>query len=168
MQIIYLLGIGRFFTYDYANFNGGTTLKNQSSVAMQSLLASTLSEQFNSMLSNALHLNNWKFGTSIATGRMGWSDMEVEGLLSGSLLNNRVLINGNFGYRDQPTYSNNFVGDFNVRWLLTPSGGISLKAYSETNDRYFTKTSLTTNGIGILFQRDFNSLRDFFHVGKKK
>ena len=168
MQIIYLLGIGRFFTYDYANFNGGTTLNNQSSVAMQSLLASTLSEQFNSMLSNALHLNNWKFGTSIATGRMGWSDMEVEGLLSGSLLNNRVLINGNFGYRDQPTYSNNFVGDFNVRWLLTPSGGISLKAYSETNDRYFTKTSLTTNGIGILFQRDFNSLRDFFHVGKKK
>ncbi len=166
MQIIYLLSIGRFFTYDYASFNGGT--QNQSTVAMQSLLASTLSEQFNSMLSNALHISNWKFGTSIATGRMGWSDMEVEGLLSGSLLDNRVLINGNFGYRDQPTYSNNFVGDFNIRWLLTKSGIISLKAYSETNDRYFTKTSLTTNGVGLLFQKDFNTLRDFFKIGKKK
>jgi len=166
MQIIYLLSIGRFFTYDYANFNGGT--QNQSTVAMQSLLASTLSEQFNSMLSNALHISNWKFGTSIATGRMGWSDMEVEGLLSGSLLDNRVLINGNFGYRDQPTYSNNFVGDFNIRWLLTKSGIISLKAYSETNDRYFTKTSLTTNGVGLLFQKDFDTLRDFFKIGKKK
>lgn len=167
MQIIYLLSIGRFFTYDYSNYNTGRT-QNQSSVAMKSLLASTLSEQFNTMLSNALHINNWKFGTNISTGRVGWSDMEVEGLLSGSLLNNRVLINGNFGYRDQAYYTNNFVGDFNIRWLLTKSGIISLKAYSETNDRYFTKTSLTTNGAGILFQRDFNSLKEFFGLNKKK
>jgi len=166
MQIIYLLSIGRFFTYDYSNYNTGRT-QNQSSVAMKSLLASTLSEQFNTMLSNALHINNWKFGTNISTGRVGWSDMEVEGLLSGSLLNNRVLINGNFGYRDQSYYTNNFVGDFNIRWLLTKSGVISLKAYSETNDRYFTKTSLTTNGAGILFQRDFNSLKELFGLIKK-
>ena len=42
------------------------------------------------------------------------------------------------------------------------AGTISLKAYSETNDRYFTKSSLTTQGGGILFQKDFNKLRDFF------
>ena len=166
MQIIYLLSIGRFFTYDYANSGIGAG-QNQSTMAMQSLLASTLSEQFNTMLQNALHVNNWKFGTNISTGRYGWNDMEVEGLLSGSLLNNRVLINGNFGYRDQPTYSNNFVGDFNVRWLLTKNGVISLKAYSQTNDRYFTKTSLTTNGVGILFQRDFNAIGNFFRQKKK-
>lgn len=167
MQIIYLLSIGRFFTYDYSNYNTGSN-QNQSSVAMKSLLASTLSEQFNTMLSNAFHINNWKFGTNISTGRVGWSDMEVEGLLSGSLLNNRVLFNGNFGYRDQSYYTNNFVGDFNLRWLLTKSGVISLKAYSETNDRYFTKNSLTTNGAGVLFQRDFNSLKELFGLNKKK
>ena len=161
MQVIYLLSIGRFFTYDYSNFNSGSN-QNQSSVAMKSLVASTLSEQFNTMLSNAFHINNWKFGTNISTGRIGWSDMEVEGLLSGSLLNNRLLIDGNFGYRDQSYYTNNFVGDFNLRWLLTRSGIISLKAYSETNDRYFTKTALTTNGAGILFQKDFNLLKELF------
>ena len=49
--------------------------------------------------------------------------MDVEGLLSGRLLNNRLLINGNFGYRDNSTNPNgNFIGDFDLQWLLTPSG----------------------------------------------
>lgn len=168
MQIIYLLSIGRFFTYDYSNFNSGSN-QDQSTVAMKSLLANTLSGQINNMISNAFHVTNWTFGTNLATGRMGWSDMEVEGLLSGSLLNNRLLINGNFGYRDQTTYySNDFVGDFNLRWLLNKSGTISLKAYSETNDRYFTRSSLVTNGAGILFQRDFDNIGSFFKSKKKE
>lgn len=89
--------------------------------------------------------------------------MEIEGLLNGRLLNNQLLINGNFGYRDKSTYStNNFIGDFDVQWLLNPAGTIRLKAYSETNDRYFTKSTLTTQGIGILLKRDFDTLRDLF------
>ena len=95
MQVIYLLGIGRFYTYDYTN-----TEQSQSSVAMKSLLSSTLSGQLNQMLSNIIGNNsNWNIGTNLSTGDVGWSDMDVEGLLSGRLLNNRLLINGNFGYR---------------------------------------------------------------------
>jgi hypothetical protein len=168
MQIIYLLSFGRFFTYDYSSIRS-TTNQDQSTVAMKSLLANTLSGQLNTMLSNALHVTNWTFGTNISTGRMGWSDMEVGGLLSGKLLNNRLLINGNFGYRDQTSYyTNDFVGDFNLRWLLNRSGTISLKAYSETNDRYFTRSSLVTNGAGILFQRDFDNISTFFKSRPKE
>lgn len=94
---------------------------------------------------------------------MGLDDMEVQGSLSGRMFNNRLLFNGNIGYRDQmTTYSNNFVGNFNLQWFLNKSGSISLKAYSETNDRYFTKASLTTQGGGIMFKKDFNRLRFFF------
>ena len=53
--------------------------------------------------------------------------MEVEGILSGQLLNNRLLINGNFGYRDNPMANTNFVGDFEAEWLITRSGDIRLK-----------------------------------------
>lgn len=157
MQVIYLLGIGRFYTYDYNN-----TEQSQSSVAMKSLLSSTLSGQLNQMFSNILGNNsNWNIGTNLSTGEVGWSDMDVEGLLSGRLLNNRLLINGNFGYRDNnATSTGNFIGDFDLQWLLTPNGNVSLKAYSKTNDRYFTKSSLTTQGIGIAVKRDFNSWRD--------
>lgn len=161
MQIIYLLGIGRFYTYDVSS-NSSTT-QNQSSLAIQSFLSNTLSSHLNNVLSNAIGVKNWTFGTNFSTGTSGWEDMEIEGLLNGRLLNNQLLINGNFGYRDKSTYStNNFIGDFDVQWLLNPAGTIRLKAYSETNDRYFTKSTLTTQGIGILLKRDFDTLRDLF------
>lgn len=166
MQIIYLLGIGRFYTYDYAPAST-TTNQSQSAVAMKSFLSSTLSSHLNDILANAIGVKNWSFGANLSTGSVGWSDMEVEGLLNGRMLNNRLLINGNFGYRDRPNYQNNFIGDFDIRWLLTPSGSVSLKAYSETNDRYFTKSTLTTQGGGIMLKRDFSNLPELFKIKKR-
>lgn len=160
LQVIYLLGIGRFYKQDLA------ANENQANTAMQSLLSSTLSGQLNNILSNAIGSSNWNFGTSFSTGQLGWQDMDVEGSLSGRLFNNRLLVNGTFGYRDTPVANTNFIGDFDVRYLITPSGSISLKAYSETNDRYFTKSALTTQGIGIMLKKDFNGLRDLFRRRK--
>lgn len=164
LQTIYLLGIGRFYGYNY-----NATQQNQSSLAMNSLLSSTLSGQLNEMLSNIIGSNNWNFGTNLSTGEEGWSDMDIEGLLSGKLLNNRLLINGNFGYKENATLnkSSNFIGDFDVQWLLTKSGNIRLKGYSETNDRYFTKSSLTTQGIGLQLKKDFSSWRELFNLKPK-
>lgn len=168
MQIIYLLGVGRFYTYNFASTEAAAGGQSQSSVAMKSFLSSTLSGQLNDIIADAIGYSNWSFGTNLSTGQTGWSDMEVAGLLSGHLLNNRLLINGNFGYRDRPTSTTNFVGDFDIQYLLTPSGSVSLKAYSETNDRYFTKSALTTQGIGIRLSRDFTNLRDLFQVRRRK
>ena len=120
------------------------------------------------MLSHVINSNKWNFGTNLSTGNKGWTDMEVEGMLSGRLMNNRLLINGNFGYRDNQLANTNFVGDFDVQWLLTPSGDISLKGYNQTNDRYFAKTSLTTQGIGILFKRDFGTWKELFFRNHRK
>ena len=77
-------------------------------------------------------------------------------MLSGRLLDNRLLVNGNFGYRNNPIDNKNFIGDFEVEWLLNKNGNISLKAYNKTNDRYFSKTTLTTQGAGIMLRHDFN------------
>ncbi len=163
MQFLYLLGIGKFYTYDYANTDG-----RSSSNTMSSLLSSTLSGQLNDILSNALNLNNWNFSSNLSTGQEGWSDLEVEGILSGSLLDNRMLINGNFGYRENSLSNSNFVGDFTLQYLLTPSGNIRLKAYNMTNDRYFAKQTFNTQGIGIIYKREFDNWRDFFKWRKKR
>lgn len=161
MQMLYLLGVGKFYTYDYGNNTG------QSSNAMSSMLSSTLSGQLNNMLSQALDMQNWNFGTTLSTGEEGWTDVEVEGMLSAQLLDNRLLINGNFGYRDNPMANTNFIGDFDVEWLLTKSGEIRLKAYNKTNDRYYTKTTLTTQGVGIAYKKDFNAWRDIISWKRK-
>ena len=163
-QVLYLLGLGRFYAY---NFNTNNTGQNQSTLMMNSLLSSTLSSQLNSIIANAMGSSNWTFGTNISTGQMGWNDTEVEGLVSSRLLDNRLLINGNFGYSNRQAATTNFVGDFDMQYLITPQGTVSIKAYSETNDRYFTKSSLTTQGVGLQLKRDFIRIADLFRRKRK-
>ncbi|MBQ8441863.1 MAG: translocation/assembly module TamB domain-containing protein [Bacteroides sp.] len=155
-QIIYLLGIGKFYAYDYAENS------NRSSSATSSLAFSTLSGQLNNMLSQVMENKNWNIGANLSTGQEGWSDVEAEAILSGRLLNNRLLINGNFGYRENVMANTNFVGDFEAIWLLTKNGEFRLRGYNQTNDRYFTKSTLTTQGIGFIYKKDFNKWNDLF------
>lgn len=168
-QVIYLLGISRFYATNPQISSGENGAQDASSAAMRSFLSTTITSQINSAISSAMgNESHWSFGTNVAPGVLGWEDVEVDGLLQGRLLNDRLLINGNFGYRDRPTYTSNFVGDFDIKYLLTPKGTISLKAYSETTDRYFTKSSLTTQGVGISLQRDFYRFKDLFQPKKRK
>ena len=155
-QIIYLLGIGKFYTNDYGNNT------NQSSNTTSSLAFSTLSGQLNNMLSQVMENKNWNIGANLSTGQQGWSSVEAEAILSGRLLNNRLLINGNFGYRENVMANTNFVGDFEAIWLLTKNGDFRLRGYNQTNDRYFTKTTLTTQGIGLIYKKDFNKWNELF------
>ena len=155
-QIIYLLGIGKFYAYDYAENS------NRSSSATSSLAFSTLSGQLNNMLSQAMENENWNIGANFSTGQEGWADVEAEAILSGRLLNNRLLINGNFGYRENVMANTNFVGDFEAVWLLTKNGEFRLRGYNQTNDRYFTKSTLTTQGIGFIYKKDFDKWTDLF------
>lgn len=161
MQFIYLLGIGKFYTYDYNNSNNTNT---RSSSAVESLISSSISGQLNHMLSQIIDNDNWNLSGNFTSNEKGWNSMEIEGMLSGRLLNNRLLVNGNFGYRDNPMNNTNFIGDFEVQWLLNRSGTVSLKGYNKTNDRYFSKTSLTTQGAGILLKKDFDGWNPFKKV----
>ena len=166
MQMIYLLGLGRFYSNEYARASG----ESGSNQAVNTLLSSTISGQINQMLSNVIGQDSkWNFGTGLSTGEKGWDDLDVEGILSGRLLNDRLLINGNFGYRDNAlTNTANFIGDFDVKWRLTQNGNTFIKAYNQTNDRYFTKTTLNTQGIGITYQRDFDSWKALFRKKMKE
>ena len=169
-QVIFLLGIGRFYKQRANNSTAdGTTQQSQTTLAMQSLLSGTLSSQLNNMLSNIINNNKWNFGANISTGNEGWNNAEYEGLLSGRLLNNRLLINGQFGYRSSiNTNTTNFVGDFDIQYLLLPNGNLAIKGYNQTNDRYFTKSSLNTQGIGLVMKKDFNGLGDLFRWKKNR
>lgn len=163
MQAIYLLGLGRFYSFDAGS-------EFQSSAAMNSLVSSTLSSQLNQFISNAVGSSNWSFGTSLKTTDDGWRNMDVEGLLSGRLLDNRLLLTGNLGYREKYYTQRNFITDVTVEYLLTENGNISLKAYNQANDRYFVQSSLNTQGIGIHLKKDFNHFSDLFQwiIPKKR
>ena len=165
-QVIYLLAVGRF--YSRGNNNASSQGMTQTSLAMQSLLSGTLSQQVNNVLGSVMNSSNWNFGTNISTGDEGWNNAEYEGLLSGNLLNNRLIFNGQFGYRDNPNATTSFIGDFDLRYLIFPNGNFSVHVYNQTNDRYFTRNSLNTQGVGFILKKDFGSLRELFTFGRPK
>ncbi len=168
-QVIYLLAVGRFYPQGANNAVEDESQRSNTSLAMQSLLSGTLSGQINSVLSQVINNSNWNFGANISTGDEGWNNAEYEGIINGRLLNNRLLINGQFGYRDKATTASpSFIGDFDIRYLLFPNGNLALKVYNQTNDRYFTRSSLNTQGIGLIMKKDFSSWRDLLNLKRKR
>ncbi|MDR2626452.1 MAG: translocation/assembly module TamB, partial [Dysgonamonadaceae bacterium] len=161
-QIIYLLALGRFYTEN----NIASQKSNNNDFA--NVASSTLSNQLNNLMGS---LNeNFQIGTNIRTNNYEeYTDTEVKVLLSSQLLNNRLLINGNLGYKDNSTSQTSFVGDFDLEYKLTPSGNFRLKAYNHYNDKYYyVKSALTTQGVGILFRRDFDDLYELMNKRVEK
>lgn len=160
-QFLYLLATGSFYTFDYAD----SETMNNGQNAMESILNSTINGQINNLIANVLDSDILSFSSAFnASSYLPGNETsiysrELEGMLEARLLDNRLLINGNFGYReDVYTNNSNFIGDFEVEWLLVPQYGISIMGYSKNNDRYFSRTTLTTQGVGLKFEKDFNSI----------
>ena len=168
-QVLYLLAIGRFYAQTNNNqASEDAAQQSQTSLAMQSFLSGTISQQINTVLSNVVKSKNWNFGANISTGDEGFNNAEYEGILSGRLLDNRLLFNGQFGYRDNANATQSFIGDFDLRYLIYPNGNLAVRMYNQTNDRYFTRNSLNTQGLGLIMKKDFNGWRDLFGIKKKK
>lgn len=148
-QIIYLLALNRFYTPEYmgSTSNGGE---------LASVASSTLSSQLSNMLGQLT--DKFTLAPSFRSDKGDFSDIEVDVALSSRLLDNRLLINGNFGYRDRSTSQTTFVGDFDIEYLLTRSGNFRLKAYNHFNDQnYYLRQALTTQGLGVVYRKDFDN-----------
>ena len=40
--------------------------------------------------------------------------------------------------------------------------------YNQSNDRYFTRNSLNTQGFGLILKKDFNGWKDLFGITNRK
>ena len=159
-QIIYLLAFNQFFTPEY------NTVQNSNN-DFTSMAASTLSSSLGALLGQIDE--NWNISPKVRSELGDFSDLEVDLFLSSQLLNDRLIFNGNFGYRDSRYSSTNFIGDFDIEYLLTKNGNLRVKGYSHFNDRnYSIRTAVTTQGLGLMFKRDFDSWRSLFGIKKKK
>ncbi|MDE7465033.1 MAG: translocation/assembly module TamB [Muribaculaceae bacterium] len=159
-QIIYLLALNRFYTPEYmaTNGNGGE---------LASVASSTISSQLSNII--AQMTDKVTFSPSFRSDKGDFSDMAVDLSLSSRLLNNRLLINGNFGYRDRSVSQTTFIGDFDIEYLLNRNGNLRLKAYNHFNDQnYYLKSSLTTQGLGIIYRKEFDNPFTFLKSRRRK
>ena len=100
---------------------------------------------------------------------------ELEVALSTQLLDDRLIIEGNFGVirgdNVNTSNANNLVGDVDITYRMTRR--LSLKAYNHTNIKSnyylysFENYSDFTQGVGISFSQSFDSIREIFTYNKK-
>ena len=133
---------------------GNTNRSNE----LASVASSTLSSHLSNMLGQLSE--NWSISPNFRSDKGDFSDVEVDLALSSQLLNNRLIFNGNFGYRDNSmnTRNSNFIGDFDIEYLLNRRGTLRLKAYNHFNDQnYYVRSAMTTQGVGVEFKLDFEN-----------
>lgn len=172
-QILYLLVFNKFYRPEIAASNE----TNNSFVSNEgvSLLLTTASAQFNSVLSQMIKSNKISVGFDYQYSSLqNTSDILAQVFIQP---NNRWVANGNFGYRNEinSTNTNRFISDVDIEYLLTEGGKIRLKGYSHTVDRYrLTNNGVTSQGFGFIYKEEFATVDDLFKyywqmlIGKPK
>ena len=147
-QVIYLLVFGRFFTPDNMASAQYATLNST-----YSLLSSTVTSQINAWLSKLTDMLT--LGVAIRTDGEG-SDRSQEYEAQFQLQPvDRLVINGNVGYRYNDISNQPFFGDLDVEVLLTEDGQLRLKGYTHTVDKYSLRQASTIQGVGLVWKIDF-------------
>lgn len=148
-QVIYLLVFGRFFTPDYMANSQYATLNST-----YSLLSSTVTSQINAWLSKLTNILT--LGVAIRSdGEGANASQEYEAQFQLQPVD-RLIINGNFGYRYNDVSNQPFFGDLDVEVLLTEDGQWRLKGYTHTVDKYSLRQATTIQGVGFMWKKDFN------------
>ncbi len=145
-QMVFLLLFGKFYNPQLAS-------TSTSSIAT-SFATSTISSQLNYWMSQISKDVNFGVNYNDAN-KDATNNYSVAVNVSTNLFNNRLIINSNLGYRRQYGQEN-FIGDFDVEYKLTPSGRFRLKAYNKTNDMLYS-TALYTQGLGIMYKESFDT-----------
>lgn len=159
-QVVFLLLMNRFYNPQLAQNNG----TNAANAWALSLATATISSQLNYWMSQISQ--NVNIGINYREDEQDASiNRQFDVNISTNFFNNRLLIDGNVGYRNQYG-SEDFIGDFNIEYKLNRSGRLRLKAYNQTNDRLYYN-SLYTQGLGIMYREDFDTWNNLFKYYKE-
>ncbi len=139
----------------------------------------TTTEMLSNQLSNWLSQisNDFDIGINYRPGSTAMPNSnEVEVALSTQILNDQVIINGNFGYGNNQINAsgsqNNsaITGAIDIEVKITDK--IRFKAFNRSNDNFYIDNGIQyTQGVGLFYKQDFAKFRDLFirsAEGKKK
>ena len=154
-QFVYLLIAGNFLPTEES---GVTT---NGSEVLYSNVSSIMSGQINNIFEK---LNiPLDLGLNYQTTQAGMDLFDVA--VSTQLFNNRVLVNGTVGNKQMlgGVTTNEVAGDLDVEIKLNRSGSLRLSLFSHSADQYtYYLDNSQRNGGGIAYQREFNSMVQFF------
>ncbi len=152
-QAFSLLLTNRFYAVQ-DNSSNGTSYATTTATEM-------LSNQLSSVISQNKY--NVNVGVSYRPGDEVTNE-EYEMSMSTQLFNNKMILVGSMGYGRDVSESGDgggsFLGDFDVEYKLTKSGKLRAKAYTHSNNDVIYETSPTTQGVGLLYRDEFDTVGD--------
>ena len=154
-QILSLLVLNRFYTPEYMRSTDPDFENKNSSFGVGVTTSELLSNQLSHWLSQIS--NDFDIGISYRPGDQITSD-EVELALSTQIFDDKVTINGNLGMGSNQRKDNDIVGDVDVNIKLDKKGKLQLKAFTRSNEKLIYENSRNTQGIGIFYKEDFDTL----------
>lgn len=164
-QVFSLLILNKFFAIAAPDQAGTGVVSGLGAVANTST-SEFISNQLSGWLSDIS--NEFDIGFNYRPGDEITNE-EIAVALSTQLFNERLLVSGSFGVTStneaQVTEGQSgILGDFLLEYMLTADGKIRLKVFNETNpyEVFSTSTSIYTQGVGLIYQEDFNTIDEFF------
>ena len=155
-QIAYLMAFGSFSPIN------SSSLPTGNNSFWTSLASSSITSQLNHLLSGVLS-DNWTIGTDLHTNDANFSNIDMDVNISTNIFNDRLTLNSTLGYHNGMNQINNFTGDFNVEYKLTPKGNLLLQFYNITNNQYYDRSkSPLTQGAGIVYKRKARTFGQLF------
>ena len=164
-QTVFLL----FFNSFTAPGNNSNVPTNSSGTNTASILSEILANQLNNIFQN--------FGSNVSLG-VNWKPEDItttqqtQVSMSTQFFDNRLLIDGHVSQgglsKELQTEGQEFMGEVNMEYRIT--NRFSVKAFNRSNERDLVTENRSgySQGIGISFKRDFDSLRDAFFRRRKK
>ncbi len=159
-QFLYLLVMNSF----YADPSYGSSLTATTTTGT-SAMAVTTTEMVSNQLSNWVSQisNDFDIGFVYRPGYKDLNSNEVQLALSTQLLNDKVIINGNFDVRGSGETQDNtdqLIGDFDIEYKLKEN--IRFKVFNRFNNPYTGRQTDYTQGFGVFFKKDFDRFSDLF------
>lgn len=171
-QFLFLLVMNKFYSTDQ-----GPASQNNTAGMGTATVGVTTMEMLSNQLSNWLSQisNDFDIGVVYRPGTTQLPNSnELQVALSTQLLNDKVMINGNFDVAgSQATGSvgavngtNSFTGVFNVEYKINEK--IRFKFFNRSNDNFYIDNGIQyTQGLGLFYRQDFNKFKDLFKRSDK-
>ena len=173
-QVVALLLMNSFISTGLNSGSPSTTTSGTSA------MAATTFEMVSSQISNWLSQisKDVNIGLNIRPGSNAMTPQEAQLALSTQILNNKVVLNGNFDVRGTESTTingtqvpgnsntNQLTGDFDAEIKITEK--LQFKVFNRFNDTYSASgLSPYTQGVGIFYKQDFNRFSDLFRKKTK-
>lgn len=167
-QFIYLLVMNQFMN-DQQSLG---IMNNGNAVATAGVtIGEMISGALSSFVANTFKNVDLNIGVNYRVNSSNQTDWEVN---FSTNITDRVSLTGNVdmpsGAQNKYGGANNgeVSGDIDLEVRLDKTGNVKLKAFSHSKDQFTDDLGTARHGLGIFYQKDFNSFKDLFRRKTKK